>query len=82
MYAIRSYYGDFLKSIYISLDEIHLLVSLIKCISYGSEFDNNKDDLFLEAKIVSDADNRITSYNVCYTKLLRKSLASEFIHYN
>lgn len=47
---------DFLKSIYISLDEINLLVSLIKCISYGSEFDNNKDDLFLEAKIVSDAD--------------------------
>ena len=67
MYAIRSYYGDILVSSEIK-DGCYLK-------KYNGKF-REIDTVLVKGKnepttIFSLEDTRITSYNVCYTKLLR-----------
>ena len=67
MYAIRSYYGH-------NDDYINLLEVALEIEDKGfntPDFENSKIKV-LQTRFNSDYD-RITSYNVCYTKLLRVS---------
>ena len=72
MYAIRSYYdritGDFRPY---SIDRIFgRLDSGLQTVRYGWG-DNYQFDLDRSRGLVYAVERRITSYNVCYTKLLR-----------
>ena len=72
MYAIRSYYvahigGDDFVAIFVKKDYIEIF-NLIKSIQ--DEFKNDAISLYNEEDIKNKY-IRITSYNVCYTKLLR-----------
>ena len=77
MYAIRSYYGDF------SEDQTTLFETHIKelCGAYREAFAPflsrcliKLSGKTLHVDFADDFTPRITSYNVCYTKLLRVSL--------
>ena len=71
MYAIRSYYASVLS-------ELDMLVGKVLCYLYLSPERLANEGVFslldLQEEIVTLSDERqlrITSYNVCYTKLLR-----------
>ena len=42
-----------------------------KGVGFGLDIDRFFDEVFVEAFLVVEVGRRITSYNVCYTKLLR-----------
>ena len=60
MYAIRSYYAD-----YIASNHIEKIIEMLK---------KNHDYLIIDTRASFDEITRITSYNVCYTKLLREDI--------
>ena len=80
MYAIRSYYDQFKKmslgiiEVLDSYENIQDVVIEKETLEYMNEFNKTARQLY-------ENWNRITSYNVCYTKLLRALNALEqFIH--
>ena len=74
MYAIRSYYDGRSK---IVITEIPYLVNKAEMIAKTAELVNDKKiDGITNVNDESDRTGiRITSYNVCYTKLLRVAMA-------
>ena len=84
MYAIRSYYGQVSKQFNISVrtlryyDQIELLAPSFKDENgrrYYSEADLfTLEKITLLKSLMLPLEDRITSYNVCYTKLLRRKI--------
>ena len=77
MYAIRSYYGDKANEIretarrsigtYLPAKSLELKHTIKLRRELTAEINENQTEI----KKIMDAIDRITSYNVCYTKLLR-----------
>ena len=80
MYAIRSYYGNRIEAEILKIQagyapgmvpEIYLYDPVMCCVAME---DLSEYEIMRYALInYKTFDNRITSYNVCYTKLLRLS---------
>ena len=68
MYAIRSYYGYFAQNQAQKLDENLTVLETIDQIAVGDIRTKIRDIL---GAFMFSGEDRITSYNVCYTKLLR-----------